>query len=288
MKAQYIIALLLIRLTEVVLALHNNGNFTVLTDAIPQIAELSSAPHIHPGGLGTMNITRCCLRALTDAFEIKAGYLVITDPAFLSPGTTPESFLSDIDNGRIPCTATGPEIKASYTWCSINCTGWTKPKPDDAQKWVSPLIQFILPCLVFSTTIPRRRRLQVSDILFKPTLHDIYRLMLTPIRFLFAVIIVTTDVLIWLALCFAFAGPMILSGVFEAVLDSRILGFVERRRTKDLTKLMSTRLLYIILVGNLDFRWSAGKSIPSPPRSLPLLIMYRYREELRWRSLVGS
>ncbi|PMD20643.1 hypothetical protein NA56DRAFT_171197 [Hyaloscypha hepaticicola] len=59
----------------------------------------------------------------------------------------------------------------------------------------------------------------------------------------------------WLALCFAFAGPMILSGVFEAVLDSKILSFVGTESKKSLSTVMSTRLLYLVLVRNLDFKW---------------------------------
>ncbi len=88
--------------------------------------------------------------------------------------------------------------------------------------------------------------------------------MLTPIRFIVAVFIVTLDYLIWMALCFAFAGPMILSGIYEAFLDSRILDFVMREGNVGLSKVMSTRLLYIILVGNLDFKWKSGKSKPCP------------------------
>ena len=97
--------------------------------------------------------------------------------------------------------------------------------------------------------------------LFRPGLHDVYMFLLAPLRFVVAVMIVTLDYLIWLALCFAFAGPMILSGVFEAFLDSRILHFVGREG-KRLSKVMSTRLLYIILVGNLDFKWKTGELKP--------------------------
>jgi hypothetical protein len=234
-----------------------NGNFTTLSDAIPQLAGLSLAPPRYPG-LGTMNITNCCLFALNDAFAIQDGYLVIIDNSFLSPGTTAESFLSNMDTGQFPCSSSfnGTEVKAPYTWCSIYCPGWQRAQPNNTKQWAFSLISFILPCLAFSTAIARRRRLKVSDVLFKPTLHNAWKFSLTPLRFLIAIIIVTLDVLIWLALCFAFAGPMILSGVFEAFLDSRILAFVGK---KGLSKTMSTRLLYLILVGNLDFEWKTGE-----------------------------
>ncbi len=95
--------------------------------------------------------------------------------------------------------------------------------------------------------------------LFKPTLRDFWKFLLAPLRFLFAVIFVTIDVLMWLSLCFAFAGPMILSGIFEVFLDSKILSFVGTESKKRLSKGMSIRLLYLILVGNLDFTWKIGK-----------------------------
>ena len=263
MKIQYILALPLIRSTRAVtLALHN-GNLTTLSDVIPQIAGLPLTPPPHPER-GTMNMTNCCLLALRDAFAINDGYLVIADPSFLPSGTTPESVLSDIDIGKIPCTPNGLQVKAPFVWCSNNCAGFTA-----TQKWLSPLVSFILPCLVFSTTIPRRRRLQVWDLLFEPTSHWAIRPMLILIRFVVVVVVVTLDVLIWLALCFAFSGPMILSGVFEAFLDGRISNFVVREGTQRLSKIMSTRLLYLILVGFLDFKWNAGES--------DTLVSYYYR-----------
>ena len=99
--------------------------------------------------------------------------------------------------------------------------------------------------------------------------------MLAPVRFAVAIVIVTLDYLIWLALCFAFAGPMILSGVFEAFLDSRILDFVGKEGRR-LSKVMCTRLLYIILVGNLDFKWNTGGLTPGVKKDSSLLIRCRY------------
>ena len=234
-----------------------NGNFTTISDAIPQLAGLSLTSPRYPG-LGTMNVTNCCLFALHDAFAIEDGYLVIVDSSFLSPGTTAESFLTDMETGQFPCGSdfNGTEVKAPYKWCSIHCPGWQR---ENTNAWAFSLISFITPCLAFSTAIPRRRRLKVGHVLFKPTLRDFWKFLLTPLRFLVAVIIVTIDVLMWLALCFAFAGPMILSGVFEVFLDSKILSFVGTESKKSLSKVMSTRLLYLILVGNLDFKWKIGK-----------------------------
>jgi hypothetical protein len=40
---------------------------------------------------------------------------------------------------------------------------------------------------------------------------------------------------------------------------------------------MSTRLLYIILVGNLDFKWKNGKPFPTP--RIPRDVEYRRHGE---------
>jgi hypothetical protein len=66
-------------------------------------------------------------------------------------------------------------------------------------------------------------------------------------------ILVTADTIIWLSMCFAFAGPMILSGLYEALLDNRILEFLRGKiENQRLTLDMRCRCLMIILIGNLD------------------------------------
>lgn len=75
-----------------------------------------------------MNVTNCCLFALNDAFAIEDGSLVIVDSSFLSPGTTAESFLTDMETGQFPCGSdfNETEVKAPYEWCSIHCPGWQR------------------------------------------------------------------------------------------------------------------------------------------------------------------
>ena len=66
-------------------------------------------------------------------------------------------------------------------------------------------------------------------------------------------IIVALDTIGWLATCFAFAAPMIVSGLYEAMLDNRVLEFLrEKIQNKRLTLDMRCRCLMIILIGNLD------------------------------------
>ncbi len=253
-----------------VLALYGskeNGNFTTLTDPFPELVNFSLAypPPRHPN-LGDMKLSYCCFTAFDNSLDIQNGSLVITRPEFFPPDTTPESILQ---GDQFPCTAvyngnrTGAQVvRSSFQWCNSMCPGWQISQSKKLQQWVGPMVAFILPSLVFCLSIPRRRKLEVSDSLFMPRLDNTWSFFMTPLRFLIATAIVSTDTLIWLCLCFAFAGPMILSGVFEAFLDSRILSFVRQGLMSGiLDKKMATRLLYIILVGNLDFKWNSGKTL---------------------------
>jgi hypothetical protein len=84
----------------------------------------------------------------------------------------------------------------------------------------------------------------------------------TPLRATAAAILVSIDTLIWLCICFAAAGPMILSGIYEAFLDSRILSVLQKSLDSgSLTMQMRARLLLIILVGNFDMTDSGGKHL---------------------------
>ena len=181
-----------------------NG-FANLPDAIPALTNLTlSPPTRRPLQLGGMNLTHCCLLAVNSSFDTQHGNLSIINTSFLAPGTTPASFLSAINDGQFPCTATfngnlggAPEVMSSYTWCKSNCNGWQISQAKKLQQWISPMVAFILPALVFCLNIPRRRILDVNDQLFRPRTDDIWSFLLTPTKFLLAVVIVFIDTLIW-------------------------------------------------------------------------------------------
>ena len=246
--------------------LAQGASYTTLWDAIPQLTNLtpSSSSRHHPQ-LGGMNLTHCCLLAINSSFDIRNGNLSIISTSFLSLDTTPAAFLSAISNNQFPCTATfngelsgAPSVRSTYKWCKSNCNGWQISQAKKLQQWISPMISFILPSLVFCLNIPRRRNLEVSDRLFRPRPGNSWTLLLTPLKFFLAVVIVSVDTLIWLALCFAFASPMILSGVYEALWDHRVVRFLNDEGST-LTIEMRARLLYIILVGNLDLQGNECK-----------------------------
>lgn len=247
----------------------HDGNFTSISDAFPPLTNFSaiSNPSSRPG---SQNLTYCCLLAVSTAFQVQNGSLVLRRPEFVDSNTTAKTFLDQTEEVGFTCTKKfdgdmrgSPRIRATYSWCEDNCSGgWGISKPGKLQQWAGPLLAFIIPCLVFSINIPRRRKFEVSNTLFKPTPQNHWRYLFTPIRAVVAVVIVSIDTLLWLCLCFAFAGPMVLSGIYEAFLDSRLLIFIAdglERGTVD--KPLCTRLLYTILVGNLDFRLKEGSSL---------------------------
>jgi hypothetical protein len=94
--------------------------------------------------------------------------------------------------------------------------------------------------------------------------------------FLALALIVFLDMTIWVSMWFAFAGPMILSGLYEAMLDNRVLDFLrEKIQNKRLTLDMRYRCLMLVLLGSLELELEPG-SIPgqrgSKTQSLPLSV----------------
>lgn len=73
----------------------------------------------------------------------------------------------------------------------------------------------------------------------------------------------TVDTFIWLSVCFAFAGPMLLSAVYEFILDRKVLEFLnppKGKKEKDkpvVSKRLKAQLLLAVVVGNL--RLSTGR-----------------------------
>lgn len=95
----------------------------------------------------------------------------------------------------------------------------------------------------------------------------------------FAGLCVVCDTIIWLSICFAFASPMLLSGLYEAFLDNRIIAFLmEKTNNCRLTLDMRARLLFVILVGNLDLEPEERDS----NAELAVLNCQRQEESDRW------
>jgi hypothetical protein len=199
---------------------------------------------------GTGLHSGCCLRALEDG-----AYLNKSTP--LGDYTCRQTF-----NKNIPAA---PEVAVPYSWCRANCAGWTLATASDLSNWANTLTQFILPAVIFSTTIPRRYKSRVPDHLFSFQLNSnegcckffyscLIATLLACFSFLATLTILIIDHAIWVLIIFASAGPMLFSGLQEACLDYMIISYLKERVSKqDQTRLTSAtrfKFLLVILAGN--------------------------------------
>lgn len=269
LKTHYLILLLLTVLPAFSLSAandsdkHGQGNFTSLSDAVWQLADLEFLPATalkKAPSLGGQNFTHCCLLAVNASLDVVDGVLVKTKTDYID--ATVEEFLQRNEDGQFPCTAAwdgdtrgAPKVNVTAGWLESTCPGWqiSDSKKGHESQWITPFVGFLLPSVVFVLTIPRRRKLAVWKKLFVQDLSQLISWILAPFAMILAGIFVCCDTIIWLCACFAFASPMILSGVYEAYLDQKIISFLtEKTNNLRLTLDMRARLLFVILVGNLD------------------------------------
>ena len=66
-------------------------------------------------------------------------------------------------------------------------------------------------------------------------------------------ILVSIDTILWLMMTFAMAGPVLVSAIYEADIDSRILSYLQEKiRNEKLSTRQRAQLMYAVLVGNID------------------------------------
>ncbi|MCJ1418668.1 hypothetical protein MMC32_005017 [Xylographa parallela] len=165
----------------------------------------------------------------------------------------------------------------SYPWCAKHCPGFGLSQGQNASQWADGFVQFILPSVIFSMTIPRQQKIGVSrlfDYFVRPTnpvraLQNVGQLVLSMFASVCLVLpFVALDTISWMAMIFVGAGPMLLSGMFEALVDYRVMSAITvlkipGRNTKgqsiqrspprdaSLTRDEIVELLTIIVCGNL-------------------------------------
>jgi hypothetical protein len=205
-----------------------------------------------PGG---QNFTLCCTKALNSFLQSGNSSSIVVSSSFHPP------------TSQYPCGATwqgdpagAPSVKVSYTWCNQQCPGWQLSSSQKLNQWLQPFVGFILPAVIFTLNVPRRRKLSLPDFVFPA---DIFQnpvtLLVACICALIAAIIVAIDTILWLCAVFALAGPLLLSGLYEAWIDKQVLDFVSEKIKNDRLELPTrARILLTVLVGNLDldFAWA--------------------------------
>ncbi|KAI1380464.1 hypothetical protein F4677DRAFT_406944 [Hypoxylon crocopeplum] len=223
----------------------------------PFLSNLRPNPATFNPYLGGLDWNMCCSLVVNESFVIENGTLSIRPGQTFFTGTidTLEEF------PRFPCGATfngtlaapHQEFWVPYSWCDDHCPGWPVTKADNFNKWLKPMISFVLPSLIFCLNIPRRRRLELHTKLFSNESINVSNILFFIVKVPLASLIVTLDIIIWTCVVFSVAGPMITSGIYEALLDARALTYLESRITENtLTVQQNAHALLSILIGNLD------------------------------------
>ncbi|KAI0425436.1 hypothetical protein F5Y09DRAFT_352274 [Xylaria sp. FL1042] len=227
----------------------------------PQLAGLfPDSPDSRPVTLGGQSFTHCCLVALNESLVYQDGNLSYASPSFVDSSVSIEDLEYAAQNGAFPCGSqfTGdrsgaPVVRVTYNWCVDKCPGWEISHFTILQQWVGPLVQFIVPCLAFCTNVPRTRKLAIPDIVFRGHPRTVVGLATYWIRLLGALTLTLLDTVVWLSICFAFAGPMLLSAVYEYALDRKVLEFLSPRKGKspNIPMRLRAQLLLAVVCGNI-------------------------------------
>lgn len=234
-----------------------SGPYRTLADAFDgALANLTSeAPWGNPY-LGGQYFPHCCLLAVNESLTISDGNLTFVPGQEVLRGN-----ISDLENNQFPCYAeyngtrgAPPNVWVSYSWCTSTCPGFAMSWTDEGSLnlWLRPLVAFLAPAVIFALSVPRRRTLNIPARLFwrRSDAGNLMLLFEVPA----AALLATLDTIIWMMILISVAGPLLISGTYEAILDARLLRYLESRyQCNNLTIRERARLLAITLMGNLDF-----------------------------------
>lgn len=244
-------------------------SYSSLGEAIPQLANLTyRAPSPLAITAGGQNFTHCCLVAMNQSLNVNGpnGSLAFNNPAYFPPWLSITDLESAVTGGsdRFPCGASwsgdwqgAPVVRVPYGWCRSECGGWQISTFDVLSQWIGPLVQFILPSLAFCLNVPRVRKVAIPNGIFQAHPRSVVGFLTYWIRLGWAICLMTIDTFIWLSICFAFAGPMLLSAVHEFILDRKVLEFLSppkekrKRERPAISTRLKAQLLLVVLVGNL-------------------------------------
>lgn len=243
------------------IALAQASNKTIEDFLSAVVGHSEYAPKRWRTAIGGQNFTWCCIQAVVESLAVDENDNLVAaeNPPIIDLNVT--DLLRAEDSNQFPCTARydsdqpygAPEINVPYAWLAGTCPGWALSSGSNLNGWLQPLSGFLLPAVVFCLSVPRRRKIHVFREFFVADLAGIKSYIPAFVGAIGAMMIVTLDTIIWLSLCWGLSAPMILSGLYEALLDSRVVEFVrEKMKSRNLTLDMRCRLLMLVLIGNLD------------------------------------
>jgi hypothetical protein len=218
--------------------------------------------------------TTCCDLAKSE------GAFISPVPAFDNQ-TCGQTFSTSL-NAALP-------LYVNYTFCSSKCRGMGLSKGKQPSEWAAPLVQFILPSVIFSMTISRRKKIEFDYVFDQRReitkkerwlwVNDFVQLARSMFFFSVILIPVFIDTVVWIAVIVVGAGNMLTGGLYEAHLDYRIVKYIEDMNRSPLTypddqdeaKLeMKRELLITIAAGNLKLDEDKGSPHVTIPKSLTI------------------
>ncbi|KAH7188000.1 hypothetical protein DER44DRAFT_816377 [Fusarium oxysporum] len=154
--------------------------------------------------------------------------------AFVSPNNGIATLMNNIVCGQSynESSSAAPDAYVTYNFCKSECSGWGISSADNPDQWAGPIVQFLLPSVIFSMNIPRRFEFISSrwleDLVLRNR-HGWKRAVLSLLMTMPALLFVTADAIIWVMAIMSMAGPMMVAGLHEALLDFKILKALEGR-----------------------------------------------------------
>jgi hypothetical protein len=109
---------------------------------------------------------------------------------------------------------------------------------------------FALPAVIFSTVIPRRWRLDLSEQTFKLSRRQFFSILKLFFSIPAVCVVATFDMIGWIICIMTFAGPMIFSGVQEMLLDFRGVSFL--KGSEGCAAREELEVVVALLCGNFD------------------------------------
>lgn len=212
--------------------------------------------------LANYNEKACCQQALDDG-------------AFIETSTPTEDYrCGQYYDASLP---PAPDLLITYSYCTHHCSGIGLSKGRVPGQWAALIVQFLLPAVIFSMTIPRQQKIEVGRYLNSPIpahlrsqwLFKIIRIVIwVVVSIVLVVPLVVFDSVIWISTIISAAGPMMIGGLYEALLDSRLLGAIRDAIPSDhpLTNEERKQLLVAVVSGNL--MRDIGRPQTEIPRSL--------------------
>jgi hypothetical protein len=137
-------------------------------------------------------------------------------------------------------------ITIGVSECLQRCPGYEISSKHILTQWVGPFVGFLLPALAFVISIPRPIRIPRYERLFGLPLIKSAPWLLA------ALVLMAVDIILWIFVVFAFAGPLVAGSIHEAFIDHSVLQHAENVRKRDPEAALHA--IAFALIGSLEPR----------------------------------